>query len=517
MYNPSSDQADDHDAEWIELYNNGTSTIDLTNWKIDNKNFDDVNISAGEYLIIARELIDGNDADNASFESYWGNNDGIWNSSDGNYTAIDGPLSLGNSEDTINLSNDSYSAISSYNKNLGADGNGYTLEWINGKWMQSSEYGGTPGRENTATDTPQIPDADSGLKISVILESPLYIGFTYTKLFKIQNLDHVTGQTDHIDATVNYNISGVKEDAFEVIGLNSFKTANTGSFKPSSEGNFIICGEIISSTVENDPKIDNIACETVEVINPFTVPCNVSINVTTEKTIYNNSETIKFYNNLNNESFPYIIEYWIGDLLGEVFKKKINTTNTNVKSYTPKIGEKDRVLLIKNKVYQFCNDTSLLDNEAEKLVIITNKGGTSSLLSSNEKSSLKIEKLLDVGSDDKVKFGESFRVNLNIYKGNTAKRTIKVWVEDSNGKKVGKESKTNVKGKYISYDITLPIQLPPNCNGKLKNGEYKVITEGLGEKDQEKVEIEDIIKSLCEGAKEKNDPQKPSPKKQKRQ
>src|SRR3990167_6112747 len=68
MYNPSIAQADDTDLEWVELYNTGSSAVDLTAWTLDGNNFDDVTIGAGEYLIVARELVDLGDADDDSFE-----------------------------------------------------------------------------------------------------------------------------------------------------------------------------------------------------------------------------------------------------------------------------------------------------------------------------------------------------------------------------------------------------------------------------------------------------------------
>ena len=115
MYNPSTAQGSDTDLEWIEIFNNGTATIDLAEWKIDGNNFDGINISAGEYLIVAGELIDGSDSDLDSFEEYYGNNDGVWNSLDGNYNALGGSFSLANSVDAINLSNGSYSIFNRQN------------------------------------------------------------------------------------------------------------------------------------------------------------------------------------------------------------------------------------------------------------------------------------------------------------------------------------------------------------------------------------------------------------------
>ena len=92
MYNPT--QASDTDLEWIEIYNNGAESVDLSSWKIDGNNFEDFLILSGEFVVIARELVDGTDTDLDSFESVYGNGDSIWNSSDENFRAFDGDFSL---------------------------------------------------------------------------------------------------------------------------------------------------------------------------------------------------------------------------------------------------------------------------------------------------------------------------------------------------------------------------------------------------------------------------------------
>ncbi|MBI2101191.1 lamin tail domain-containing protein, partial [Candidatus Woesearchaeota archaeon] len=129
MYNPSTAQGDDSDLEWIELFNNGTQTINIENFTINGKNFDDVNITAGSLVIVARELIDGTDSDLNSFEAYYGNNDSIWNSTDAGYTAVDGDFILDNTApaDIINLSNGTYTQLVNYTPFLSlANGNGKT-------------------------------------------------------------------------------------------------------------------------------------------------------------------------------------------------------------------------------------------------------------------------------------------------------------------------------------------------------------------------------------------------------
>ena len=104
----------------------------------------------------------------------------------------------------------------------------------------------------------------NGLRIKVSLDNTLFLGKTYTGLFRIDNLNHVSGITDYINLTVIYNISGpdfFKQNVFELTNLNSYKTAGTGSFKAEKAGNYTICGQIINSTVNDQNKEDDISCK----------------------------------------------------------------------------------------------------------------------------------------------------------------------------------------------------------------------------------------------------------------
>src|SRR3989338_9718921 len=151
MYNPSTAQGDDSDLEWIELFNNGHQTINLENFTINGNNFDDVNITAGGFVIVAMELIDGADSDLNSFEAYYGNNDSIWNSTDASYTAVDWDFVLGNTApaDIINLSNGTYTQLVNYTHFLSlANGDGKTLIFYKGNFTESTFINGTPGASN---------------------------------------------------------------------------------------------------------------------------------------------------------------------------------------------------------------------------------------------------------------------------------------------------------------------------------------------------------------------------------
>lgn len=123
MYNPN--QCDDSDCEWVEIYNNGETSVDLSAWKLNNKQLEGT-LGSMQYLVIAKELTDGTDADTDSFEKYWGNNDGVWDDADG-FKAVQLSISLANSAGVVNLTNGNESDVFSYTSAMGANGNSYSL------------------------------------------------------------------------------------------------------------------------------------------------------------------------------------------------------------------------------------------------------------------------------------------------------------------------------------------------------------------------------------------------------
>jgi hypothetical protein len=292
----------------------------------------------------------------------------------------------------------------SYNASL-ANNNDYSLELINGSWKESCEIGGSPGRENclitnitnnitnetinetsnqtgnesinntqnvsenntqiNITETNSTADNTSEpVKIEILLPETLLLGVVYDSLFKITNLNRTVGE-NYVFVLVYYNVtkndSLIMNDYFNKT-INYYASSSTGRLFFEEEGNYTLCWAVVNTTLS--------ACKEVVVVNPLSIPCFIEINISTDKELYLKDEKIRIENSISNESFPFIIEYWIEDLFGKEVKEKYNTSNTNTKTFTPDLDENDKVFLIKNKlVFVGCNNmnTAL---EKEKLIVV---------------------------------------------------------------------------------------------------------------------------------------------------
>ncbi len=110
--------------------------------------------------------------------------------------------------------------------------------------------------------------------------------------------------------------------------------------------------------------------------------------------------------------------------------------------------------------------------------------------------------MYDLGSDHEATWGPTVKVRLRAYKGNTEKKAIDLWAEDNNNEKASKQTSVNLEEKYLTTELTIPIQLKPNCDKKLKNGEYKIIAEGLDTTTIKKIMISGENKETCKVIKE---------------
>lgn len=221
-----------------------------------------------------------------------------------------------------------------------------------------------------------------------------------------------------------------------------------------------------------------------------TEECKAIIVAYTDKEEYNMTDKVNIHFALYNDSFPYTIEYWIEDSIGNIVKSRYNTTNTNTKTWTPELDEKDGVFYLKSNLYLDCGNGTRT-GFSQSMFIVFN-----SIMEKRKDSYITIEEVY-TGSDSKIEFGKILKVKAEIYKGDESSSTVDFWVENSEGEKISQTASALFYNKFTEYDVTIPVQLKPNCDKGYKYGNYRVVAEGLEIRDEEDVDVEGITSSMC--------------------
>ena len=111
----------------------------------------------------------------------------------------------------------------------------------------------------------------------------------------------------------------------------------------------------------------------------------------------------------------------------------------------------------------------------------------------NKESEIKIESI----SPDIINFGDIISIKLDIYKGDTTKKVVEIYIEKEN-EKISKTSKVSIEERFKDYIVTIPIQILSNCKYNLEEGNYNLIVKGLDTETQEQISITGINKENCE-------------------
>ena len=167
-----------------------------------------------------------------------------------------------------------------------------------------------------------------------------------------------------------------------------------------------------------------------------------------------------------------------------------NITNKETLSYDPNLNQ--GTYLLRAEINPSCNDSNKANNFANQLIAV--KGEE---LNQESQSSLEIVNIYDLGRDKKAEFGQIIKAKIKAYRGNTTKQAISLWIGNSK-EKMSKVFEFKVLDKFSEQEMNVPIQIFANCKGKLKEGNYDVVLEGLGEKAEKKIEIFNNTDDVCE-------------------
>lgn len=384
MANP---EYDEDLNEWIEIYNNGTNSVDIKDYKINDKlinggkeNGAGAIIPPGYFGIIS-------DSETRIYDNFEFGDKII-------RLYLDGNLVLTNAGKEIILYNNNGNQIDKVDYPELSDGESYSF--INNFWSKTEP---TPGKANDVET--KILDY-STVKINEFLPDP--VGEDNAAMPNGEWVELYNSGDDNLDL-LGFQFYDNEGDNADVIITDT--TTDKGTII-KKEGYLIVYTNGVSSFLNN-----------------------------------NGFEKIKLYG-LNN------------NLIDEV-------------SYE---GSKEGISWSKiNNIWQYGLPTPNSINKGNESI---------------EDSSIKITKIYDEDN----KWGDIIKIKFDIYKADTAKNSIKIYVENENNKKVSEETSMNIYGKFSDYNLILPVKLLDNCDGKFNNSEYELIVEGLDTKDSEKIKIE---------------------------
>jgi len=196
--------------------------------------------------------------------------------------------------------------------------------------------------------------------------------------------------------------------------------------------------------------------------------CNLSIDIELDEpqSIYSQGNKIKFKNLISDDSLDFIIEYWITDYFNQTFKSKVNTSNSNQKQWTINIDSLFSILVIRSKLI-FVDCQSVVENMTAELIFIATN--PDEFLNQEESSDNNESEEPEDNDEIEVKSSVEFetisydnnKVNVlgEVYKGDTAKRLFKFYVQCNNSKNklVNSEEIKFYLSKYetLQFDETI--------------------------------------------------------------
>ncbi|MBU0457681.1 MAG: lamin tail domain-containing protein [Nanoarchaeota archaeon] len=501
MYNPG--QCDDNYCEWIELYNPNDFSINISNCSLDGKALQG-ELNDHSYLLIVRNL--------ANFTYYFGSQNSV----------IEQSISLKNSGEEIVLEgNENCSDSFDYTDYVDlADGNNKTLEKNkDGQWQESLVDGGTPGQQNSNYE---FSYDYSILKINEFLPDPIGEDDGNKPLGEWVELYNPGSQNIDLkglilkDSKENGKLpiadNKIIDESGTIICAGCYKTIyRDGDTDFSLNSDYdevrlfkettLIDSVSYSGSTEgmSISKIGNQWYHTIPTPNKenyYVENCDWKINLLIDNSIFKNKdlsftvEIERLYGFAQNISVKGTIEDIFGGVIKEYSPWKNETVIESYKkisSYSPNLAE--GIYMVKFEIFSLnCNERNLADNKVTKLIAINPQYKENS-------SSLNIGTLY-LGNDEEAEWGDQFRAKINIYKGQETKYSIQLWAEKDK-EKISKTTKLNIYEEYQLYNITLPIQLIPNCNQKIEDGQAILVLEGLGLRTEQPFTIGGVDKEIC--------------------
>lgn len=223
--------------------------------------------------------------------------------------------------------------------------------------------------------------------------------------------------------------------------------------------------------------------------------CDFSVVVSSNQTFFNSSGDFSFkivISRISGQKSNITLFRQILNEYSEIEKSYSNITAevTNSKTYQYSPNLDPGTYIIEAAITPECNDSDSENNKDSKMLVIRGN-------QQQNAPYITIEKLYDLGSDAKARYGQTVRAKVILYKGNSTGEAVEMWAE-INGAKISKNTKVNMYDFYANYTLTLPLQLDPNCDLDYPGGSASLIIEGFGKQASHKFDIENITEDMCE-------------------
>jgi len=390
---------------------------------------------------------------------------------------------LNNDADIVRIfsPNGTEDAATEYDARMGGNGDGRSLERVNGSWHPSTRIGGSPCfPTNSSYNTTENETDQQGPDVSIRTAIPqeIYTLTSYDSLFRITNERHVAGQTDAIDVTANYFVEqngSMRKNGSFTVTVNSHTTAGTGTLRIDLPGNYTLCGEIVASTVNDTNASNDHACADLIAIDASTIPCNLSLRleIENEQRVYEQDARIAYRLRIdgeNSSAHPFVGTYGASTIFGErVFLR--TTENEQQKSFTPRCEERVCAYLLTAELAAIaCNNSGNATSDERLLVV---KGEGANVEQQRQDSSITITGVKPTAP----RFGDILDVTLELYKGNTTKESVQVWIEKG-GKRVSETTRISIDTKFSKLKLTVPVALKETGTA----GNHVLVVEGLSER-----------------------------------
>lgn len=304
------------------------------------------------------------------------------------------------------------------------------------------------------------------------------------------------GLTDGGDALLFYNSSYSSSMNYNssAVGKSwAFFDGNWGLCSNPTPGGANACG------TENAPQKN--ASSTLPV-------CDLAISISSPSTVnlaYGNALEYKIAVSdvaCEGTAHNVTVTYSIDDLFGGNVRPRVTSSQSmscsaweakRSWSSWPEIIGSEAYIIKANITEPGCNDTNILNNYAERMIAVIENS-----TSRDADSNVSIVAIAHNGNGSM--WGESLDVWLEIYKGDTQKYAVNVYVKGS-GKtsaKVSEETTVHANAKHLLYKLRVPVRLKPNCGGEWPDGTYTLVAEGLDRVVTKDVNISGISMNACQ-------------------